>query len=144
MADFWSGKDSQVILMQDNDKVVVDVQGWNVKPNLVKAADGICGEDRDRLQSIINFYDLNIQGKQETLLAMTAFLDAQENLDAGVADLERGLFLRIQPLDGTSAAFGTRGQCTLDDWDFRADGRTERNQLNIPLRAQYFGPLATL
>jgi hypothetical protein len=143
MVDFWSGKDSRVVLMQDDEQVVLDVLNWSCKPNGVKAADGVCGEDRDRLQFIVNFYELTLSCKQTKTQAIAAFLDAQANLDTGVADLQRGVYMLINPLDGTQGAFQAT-QVTLDDWDFRAGGRSERNDLNTPLRARYFTPLPTL
>jgi hypothetical protein len=143
MVDFWSGKDSRVVLMQADEQVVLDVLNWNAKPNGVKAADGVCGETRDRLQFITNFYELTLSCKQTKTDALVAFLTSQANLDAGVSDLQRGVYMLINPLDGTQAAYQAT-QVTLDDWDFRADGRTERNQLNVPLRAREFSALPTL
>ena len=143
MVDYWSGKDSRVVFMQANEQVVLDVMNWNAKPNGVKAADGVCGEKRDRLQFIVNFYELTLSCKQTKTDALVAFLASQANLDAGVSDLQRAIYMLINPLDGTQAAYQAT-QVTLDDWDFRADGRTERNQLNIPVRAQFFNALPTL
>jgi hypothetical protein len=143
MVDFWSGKDSRVVLMQDDEQVVLDVMNWNCKPNGVKAADGVCGEDRDRLQFIVNFFELTLSCKQSKTEAIAKFIDSQANLDTGASDLQRGVYMLINPLDGTQAAFQAT-QVTLDDWDLRADGRTERNQLNTPLRARYFSALPGL
>jgi hypothetical protein len=143
MTDFWSGKDSRVVLMQDDSQVVLDVMSWNCKPNGVKAADGVCGESRDRLQFIINFYELTLTCKQQKAEALGKFLDSQDNLDAHAADLQRGVYMLINPLDGTQAAFQAT-QVTLDDWDWRTDGRTERNALTVPLRSRFFSKLPTL
>lgn len=144
MTDFWSGKDSRLVFFQDDEQVAdFDVMSWSVKPEGTKANDGVCGEDRDRLQYIINNYAIQIEAKQQTIKLLEAFLEDQANKDARAIDLSKALGFLVYPLNGTQAAFQA-DEIVLDDWTWAVRGRAERNDISMPLRARYFKALATL
>lgn len=140
---FWSGKDSKLKFFFEDKTLVLDVMSWSIKPNVVEAADGICGEDRDRLQTIINFYEVSVEGKQEKLATLKEFLKDQQRLDDRVLAAEKAVGVLIFPLDGTQAAYQCR-EYTLGAWELSAKSRTDRNALVVPGRCRYFDELKTL
>lgn len=141
---FWKGKNSKVLFFQDGKQIILDVLSWTCKPNVTDSADGVCGEERDRLQTDANFFEINLECMQQKFEGLDALLDNIENDDAKVLPLDKAVAFSIKPNDGTSAAYEATGEVTVGAWDFGASGRTERNKLTIPLRAQYFKKLGTL
>lgn len=140
---FWSGKDSKLKFFFEDKSLVVDNMEWRVKREGVEAADGVCGEDRDRLQTITNYFSMTVTGKQQKLDAIVAFIEEQTRLDDRVLPKEKAVGILIFPADGTQAAFQCR-EYTLGLWEFGAKGRTERNDLSVPGRCRYFDSLQTL
>lgn len=140
---YWSGKDSKLKFFFEDKTLLIDVMSWSVKPNVVEAADGVCGELRDRLQTIINFYEVQIEGKQEKMAAIGEFLKEQQRLDDRVIAAEKAVGILIFPLDGTQAAYQCR-EYTLGAWELSAKARTDRNMLNVPGRCRWFDELKTL
>jgi len=141
---FWKGKNAKVLFFQDGKQITLDVDSWTVKPNVTESNDGVCGEDRDRLQTDVNFFEINLETKQQKLDALDGLLDNIDNNDANVLPLDKSVAFSIKPNDGTSAAYAAGGEVTIGAWDFGTSGRTERNKLTIPLRAQYFKKIGTL
>lgn len=140
---FWSGKNAKVTFLQDNTKVPVDVTSWSVKRNATKVNDGVGGEDRDRLDSITNYFDISLTCKQVGIEDLKKLLEDIDNEDALVAPLDKALAFTIKPNDGSKASF-VATEVTVDDWDWASGGRTERQTLTIPLRARYFREVSTV
>jgi len=136
-APFWSGKNATVILFQNGKQIIVNVQSWDCKPNVVKAADGINGEDRDRLQTIINYYELNLSCLLSDNSPVQAMIDNQANDDANVLPFDRQIGFKIQINDGSKVAYAAT-EVFVDDWQLASSGRTDRNKFTLPLRARYF------
>lgn len=143
MAAFISGKNAQFIFFQDSNRVVLDVRTWDVGPNGEAVADGVNGEDRDRLQFIINFFEINCECFLQGVEPIRAMLANQAENDLNVEPLEKGIGLIIQPNDGTQAAFEA-GEVTTDAWKWNSPGRVDRGTLNIPLRSRTFEEVPTL
>ena len=140
---FWSGKDSRLVVFFGDEQVIFDIISWSVKRVGVKAADPICGEDRDRMQFITNNFDVNIEAKQQKLDALKALMEDQDNDDARALPTEKSVGFLILPNDGTQAGFQAE-KFTVDDWELAIASRTDRNALTVPGRCQYFKPLPTL
>jgi hypothetical protein len=138
-APFWSGKNATVSFFIDgSNKVPVTIESWSVKPNVTAINDGIGGEDRDRLQTITNYYQCTLNCKQVNVADLIQILANSANDDTNALPLNKGLSFLIQPNDGTYASFQFSGDITVDDWEWANSGRTDRQKLTIPLRAQYF------
>lgn len=141
---FWKGKNAKVLFFQDGAQVTLDVLSWSVKPNVTESADGVCGEDRDRLQTDVNFFDINLECMQQDTVGLRTLLKNVDNDDSNVLPLDKSVAFSIKPNDGTSHAFAVGGEVTVGGWEWASPGRVERAKLTIPLRAQYFKPLSTL
>ena len=141
---FWSGKNAKIYFFIDGKKVPLDVRTWSVKANVTKAADGVGGEKRDRLQTIINYYEISLTCWQVDVNDLAALLVSIDNDDAMVEPLDKQVTFLIKPNRGKSAGFIAHGDVTFDDWEWASPGRTERQTLTIPIRAQYFDPVKTI
>ena len=140
MADhlpFWSGKNAQVSFFIDgSNKVPVDVESWSCKPNVTTCNDGINGESRDRLQTIVNYYQITLNCKQQNLKDLDKLFENTANDDTNAPPLSKGLMIIIKPLDGTTSVYQLDGDVTIDDWEWANSGRSDRQKLTIPIRAQ--------
>jgi hypothetical protein len=141
---FYSGKDTKVVFFIDGAKVTVDVTSWSAKPNVTDANDGVCGEDRDRLQTITNFYEVSLTCKQTGVDDLKKLLVDTDNDDAAALPLDKQIGILVRPHNGTSVGFVTSGDTAIGGWDWASPGRSERQTLTIPIRAQYFKPVQTL
>lgn len=142
-APHFSGKNTKILLFIRGTKVgSFDVMSWEVGPVGTQVADGVCGEDRDRLDFIIGHYSLSLTGQEATTKTLNALLAMQREIDLNVTIEESAIVLQFKPNDGTQAAYQAR-QAVFDDWRLRVGGRAERGQKTIPIRARYFEPLPT-
>ena len=144
-APFWSGKNATVSFFMDGaNKVPVVVESWSCKPNVTAVNDGVNGEDRDRLQTMVNYYQFTLNCKQEGVKDLLKLLVNIKNDDQNTLPLNKGLAFIIKPNDGTTSMFQVSGDVTVDDWEWANSGRTDRQKLTIPMRSQYFTEVPTI
>ena len=122
----------------------LDVKSWNVKANVTEVAEGVAGEDRDRLQVIPNYYDINLTCTEVGVADLAKLIESTDNDDQKVLPLDKSLAFLIRPMDGTSAAFQAHGDVTFGGWEWASSGRKDPQQLTIPIRAQYFASVQTV
>lgn len=147
MADFSSGRQVSTKLY------IATAPGGQPLPWLVKSksirvqevavevADGVCGENRDRLQKITNFYRLTLDVFDDSTAPgasqlIQTWLANQANEDAGLPQLPMAGSMVWRYLDTSAIAVSFSG-CTLGPVDYNVAGRTERNMGVIMFRAQY-------
>ncbi len=133
------GLHSTLVLFVGSSKLdAPDVQQWSVKPNVTKINDGVCGEDRDRLDKVINFYDINLtmfNANVDKVLALLGYdlstdLDAQPTVQFGI---------RVKAFGRKNGFSAT--EMVIDDWEWKAGGRADRQMVTIPTRTRYFKTL---
>jgi hypothetical protein len=134
----WAGKNATVYFFQDNKKVTLNVTKWEVKPNVTEINEGFAGQDRDDLQTIINFYEISLECKERKTELLQAMVDNQANIDEEFIPFQQGVAILIKPNDGTQKAFQTKGQHSVGAWALSAPARNQTNTMNLPVRAQYF------
>lgn len=140
---FWTGGKSTVTILFRNKKLLYDVKSWRIKREGTEAADGVCGEDRDRPQFVIGLFSLQLEGFQQKLDALEQMLLEQADIDASTLPKESAVVIKITPNDGSKKVV----QCseyTVDGWEIGASGRTDRNNMTLPGRFRYlkFGKAA--
>jgi hypothetical protein len=133
-----NGKDATLIFFIDGTPASeFDVKSWEVQRNATDIADGVCGEDRDRLDSITNFYSIDIDCFSRTAKLLDAFLAEQDNDDANAAPTNKTVSLILKPRDGSKKGYNA-SEVSLGGWRFGAGGRSDRVMTKVPLRARYF------
>lgn len=141
---FMSGKQATAKLFIDGSPVVLNVQSWTVNQRSVKAEDGLCGEDRPHIQTLVQGYDINLTCFQRDVNDIKALLVDVDNDDQSVMPLNKAVALSLKPLDGTRQGFATSGEVAIDDWSWAAGGQSERIKLTIPMRSQKIKAVQTL
>ena len=137
------GVNSKVRLTLDTKQFTVLVDKSSIKPNITKIEDHICGEDRARLGRIINFYDITLACKLLNPKPLLALFDYQDNEDAQQKALIAQLGILITPPGGSRVSIVAR-EIVIDDWSWAFQNRSDRQTLDLPLRAKYIDNTATL
>lgn len=140
---FFSGKDAVMRLFINGAEVILNLDTWDAGPNVTKAADGVNGEDRDRLQTIMNYFELTSKGWMDKAAQIPAVMNYISNNDAQVQPLDAAVALSFKILDGSKLAFVAK-EVTIDDWKITQGGRTTRVNFSLNMRARYFDPIPTL
>jgi hypothetical protein len=141
--NFWKGKDVKLLISFREAKLIVNHSDMEVTRKGEEIADGVCGEDRDRLDFVTSHFDVSINGWQEKLDAIAAFITEQKAKDARELPKQSSVGILIFPEDGTQAAFQCR-EYILGEWKMGWGGRKERNKLTMPGRCRYFDALKTV
>lgn len=133
-----SGKDVTCRYRQNNTPVSFQARSIEVEENAEEVADPVCGEDRDRLQIITNFFTITIEAYAPDLAVLEAALEDIANNDAKAAPFNKVFGLRFQFLDGaTKKAFVAR-EVARSPLRVSASGRRDRVMQTLRLRARYF------
>jgi len=134
------GRDAKFKVYINNTPWVIVVRSWRIQEQATEAADGVCGEQRDRLQKITNFFRATFEcyddGSSRTIENLIA---NQQNEDAQLPDLplSAGQILTFRGVGGTRKAF-TLENCTIGPLDMSSSGRAAAFMHNLSLRAQQF------
>ena len=139
---FFSGKDAIIRLFINGDEVVIPVKNWEVGVVGVDAADGVNGEQRDRLQFIVNYFEGSFTCWESDVSPLEALINNINNDDQEVLPLEKTVGFNMRLLDGTRKNFAGK-EGTLGAWRFTQGGRTERVTLTVPFRIRFFDEVAS-
>ena len=127
------GTNARIVFFQDSNKVTLDAKSWTIKPNVTKAADGVNGEQRDRLAKVTNFFEITISCFQRDAEILKRFLEDQANEDAQVAALDKQAGFRLYPRNGTSVPF-LLSNVVWDDFEENMSGRADAVMVTLNMR----------
>ena len=130
---FMEGRNSSLIVFQQNQRRNFPFKSKGVKPNVTKHADGVNGEDRDRLSVTLNYYEGSAEMYVGDLQFLTDWLEAQKARDAKTAPLDQTGALRFYPNDGTKKTYILQ-EFILDEWDLKDGGRSEKKMVTFNYR----------
>lgn len=139
----WAGRNATFSFYLNNDKIVLNTKSWSCKPNLTEVVDDLCGEDRSRLDSFVNYYELQVEAYMADLKPVIALLNDTNNRDQNVLPLRKQVALTIKPNDGSKVAF-VASEVSIGAWELSVSGQKERAMIKIPFKARYFDQTPTL
>jgi hypothetical protein len=138
----FSGKDAVIRFFFNGSEVPVLAKTWEIGPNVTDVADGVNGEQRDRLQTIVNYFEGTMTVYQNDVSALLQLLSNINNDDLEVLPLDKTFGFNFKILDGTRQNFvGKEG--VIGAFRVNQGGRTERVMLSIPFRCRYFSQVAS-
>lgn len=129
-------KATLVFFIAGNPAGEFDVKSWEVTRNATEINDGVCGEDRDRLDSVTNFYGIDVECFSPTAAMIDTLLDEQANDDASGIPTAKTVSFILKP-PGQKKGYNAR-EVALGAWRVGAGGRSDRLMIKVPLRARYF------
>jgi len=141
MADlpFLRGQQAVLRFFSGSSEVVLNAKNWKANPNVTKIADDVCGEDRSRLDRVVNYWEYSADCYTRDMAALDAFLADVANDDTGVAPLDKGAGVRVAPRDGSRKAY-VATEVTWDSVDTNAAGRGDRVMITVTFRSRYYKP----
>lgn len=134
---FYKGQQAVFRFFFDGTEVVLNSKSWAVKVNVTKIADGVNGEDRDRLDRVTNYFEITADCFQRDVKILQAMLADIANDDQTVPPLDKGGGVRIKLYDGSRKAFVCK-EVVWDDFDFGATARADRAMIKVSWRCRYF------
>ena len=133
---FLRGKNSTITFFLGGVKQVIDSKTYSITRNVTKHDDPVNGEDRNRVDSSTNHFDVAIDVYGTDAKLLEAFINEQQVQDDGALPLDVASGISIKPRDGSKFAVACTEGC-VDDWNFTMGGRTEAAMYKIPLRYRY-------
>lgn len=141
---FMAGKNADIIVTRGPKKVVLKARTWSWKQRGVEAEDNVGGEDRARYQTIVDGYDIDVEALMENMAELDVLLDDTHQRDTRTAPVEIGVGFLIKPNDGSRKGYAAIG-AVLALFEYMGNpGRTERQTMRVPFKAQDIINVATV
>lgn len=140
---FFSGKDAVLRLFINGKETILNCKSWDANPNVTKVNDGVNGEDRDRLQVIVNYFEFTASCFMDKAQQIPDVLAYYGNNDAQVTPYDAAAAIQFKLLDGSKAAYVAK-EVTVDDIKISNSGRTDRVMLSLNFRARYFDAVPSI
>lgn len=140
---FFRGKDVVLKLYQDGKPVYIAAKNWDVEENATEVAEGVNGEDRDRLDKVTNYYSASVDIYQADQTFMDAYIAAQAKDDASVLPLKQSAAIMIKHRDGTRAAYLLQ-EAKFGPTKTTQSGRADAVMLNVKVRFRYYRKVPTI
>lgn len=133
LVPFMEGRNTRFVFFQDRVRQSLPFKTTSIKPNVTKHADGVNGEQRDRLSVTVNYYELSAQMFMKDATALKLYLAAQAARDAMTAPLDQDGAIRFYPNDGTKQSF-VMEDLVMDDFDLSQSGRDQKLMIMVNMR----------
>lgn len=117
-------------------KVNIACKNWKVSENATEIAEGVNGENRDRLDKVINYYECTFDIYQPDVEFMTAYIAAQDNDDANGFPLKQTFAVMLKTPRGNyaySCQEGKVGPC-----DTNLSSRSDAVMVSVKARFRYY------
>lgn len=134
---FMAGKNYQFKFYLDGSLIAIAGGSIDVKKNVTEIAEGVLGEESDRLQTIFNFWELGLTFKMITTEVLEILLKDTDNDASNVQPLSKDFVIIAKPNDGTTKGF-TCGEMAIGGWGFNVGERKQLVNFTLPLRARTF------
>lgn len=136
---FFRGQNVVLRLLSDGKSVTLLAKNWTVKEEAAEISDGVNGENRDRLDLVVNSYTATFSVFQTDQEVMQALIDQQDQNDANGLPFKQSGMVIINHRDGTRAKYllleGILGPFTVN-----MSSRQEAVMLDCSLRFRYWKP----
>jgi len=134
---FFRGQNVVLKFYQDNKPVYLAAKNWDVEENATEVADGVNGENRDRLDKVTNYYTATVDIFQTDQEVMEAYLKAQQADDDNLLPKRQTGAVQIKHRDGTRASYLLQ-EVKAGPMKLNNASRQEAVMLNLKLRFRYY------
>ncbi len=134
---FNRGKDVVLRIYQDGKAIYIAAKNWDVTENAVEVADGVNGEQRDRLDKVTNFFSCSVDIFQTDMAIVKKMMEAQAADDASALPLVQTAAVQIKNRDGTRNVFLLK-ECKFGPLTLTESGRSDAFMLNLKIRCRFF------
>ncbi len=140
---FFRGQNVVLKFYQNNKPVYLAAKNWDVEENATENADGVNGENRDRLDKVTNYYTATVDIFQTDQEAMAAYIAAQDADDNNQLPLKQTAAVQIKHRDGTRAAYLLQ-EVKVGPMKISNSSRQEAVMLNLKMRFRYYKPVPAI
>lgn len=140
---FFRGENVTLKIYQSNSRVVFPGKSFSVEQNATEVADGVNGENRDRLDIVTNSFSGSVDIYQADQTVMNALLAAQTAHDAQGLPLPQHGAVEIRQRDGIVAVY-LMTEMVLGPWTNNASGRSDAVMLTLKFRFREWKPMQSV
>jgi hypothetical protein len=135
VSTFLSGKDAVMRYFQDDNEVAtLNVKSWEFGPKVTEFQDGVNGEQRDRVGSQTDSYEINLELYVDTLEQIDVLIKDRDNEDARAVPLNKSALMQLFPRGAGQKAYAFT-DLAVGAWRVKHSGRKERLTVSLPLQA---------
>lgn len=110
---------------------------WRIKPNVTKINDGIGGESRDRLNRVVNFFELQADLAVNDAILYNAMMDDIRNDDQSLTPLQKAAGVKLKIPNGSTKAALVLRELIIDDPELVQGGRDTTMAINFAARFRF-------
>ena len=140
---FFRGQNVTLKVFQDGKPFYIAAKNWDVEENAAEIAEGVNGENRDRLDKVTNYYTANVDIFQTDQSVMDKIIDAQNQDDSNGLPLKQTAAISINHRDGTKAAYILQ-ECKFGPWKTTNSSRQDAVMLNLKIRFRFYKPIQAI
>ncbi len=140
---FVRGQNCTFKIYQDNRPVYIASKTFDVDENATDVADGVNGENRDRLDKVTNFYTAKLTIFQTDQSVVQAYMDAQEADDNAQLPKKQTGAIQINHRDGTRAAYVLQ-EMKIGPMKVSNQSRHDAYMLDLTVRFRYFKEIPSI
>ncbi len=137
---FFRGENAVLKYYQNGKPIYIACKNWSVDQNATECADGVNGEDRDRLDIVTNYFSASADIFQNDQSVMQSIMDAQAAHDAAGLPPRQAGAIQIRHRDGTRANYLLK-EMTTGPWGMNNSGRADAVMLSLKFRFTKFTPV---
>jgi hypothetical protein len=134
-----TGKDAKCRFFLGTNELVTLARTWTVRPKVTKIEEHIGGEDRARLQSLIDYFDLEYDCATRDGKIVNAAIGYYATIDQTLPPQAAAAGVRLAIYDGTRVAWVCK-ELNWDDWELGQVGRNKVMNTKLNMRFRYFDP----
>lgn len=134
---FFRGQNVVLKLYQDNKPIVLLAKNWDIEENATEIADGVNGENRDRLDKVTNYFSGSVDVFQADQEQIEAYMAAQDADDTNQLPKTQSGAVQINHRDGTKAAY-LLSELKLGPFKTGMTSRQDAVMLNLKFRFRFY------
>lgn len=122
--------------------VIVPIKNWKVTENATEIAEGVQGENRDRLDKVTNYYDVTFDVYVNDATFINTYILAQDALDSNEIPLKQLFSVQFDMVGGGRAAWAMQ-EAIVGPIDLGMTSRQDPLMVNVKARCRYMKPVPT-
>lgn len=130
------GQNVVLKFFQNNKPVYLNAKNWEVEENATEIAEGVNGEDRDRLDKVTNYFSCSVDTYMQDQEILQAYFEALATDDATQLPLRQVLAVQGTERDGVRFAYLMQ-EAKAGPIKFSMTSRQDSIMVNLKFRFRY-------
>lgn len=145
MADlpFIKGLNCKFRFFLDSQEVILNAKTVDIKVNVTEIADPVNGEDRDRLDRVTNYFEIDADCYNRNMDILNQYIKNVANDDSQVPPLDAAGSVRMNLYDGSRAGY-LFSEFVWDSFNLSIPERAPRVMQKLRFRCRYLKQVKTI